>query len=321
MRARTWTALALVYVVWGSTYLGIRYVVESLPPLLTASVRFVVASALLVAFLLVKRGAAAFRGSLRQYATAAAVGLLLLCGGNGGVTIAENAHLPSGLAALLVAGVPLWVVVLRAGSGDRAPARTVLGVVLGFAGLAVLLLPGARPQGVALWAVLLVVCSSMLWAVGSFVASRLPLPADPLVASVAEMLGGAVGLAVAGFVRGESVHLHDVRTSSVVAFVYLVLFGSIGAFTAYSWLLTHAPISWVATYAYVNPVVAVLLGALFVHERTTATTVVGGAVTLLAVAVVVSVESRPVAAGASDGRPCEAQTVDDRQGRARSSAT
>lgn len=314
MRARAWTALGLVYVVWGSTYLGIRYVIESLPPLLTAGARFVVASLLLVAFLLVKRGVAAFRGSLREYATAAAVGLFLLCGGNGGVTLAENAHLPSGLAALLVAGVPLWVVVLRAGAGDRASTRTVLGVLLGFGGLAVLLLPGARPQGVALWAVLLVILSSMLWAGGSFVASRLPLPADPLVASVAEMLGGAVGLAAIGFARGESVRLHDVRTSSVVAFVYLVLFGSIVAFTAYSWLLTHAPISWVATYAYVNPVVAVLLGALFVDERITATTLAGGAVTLLAVAVVVSEESRHAVAGRD-------QTAEDWQGRARSSVT
>lgn len=304
---KTWTALGLVYVVWGSTYLAIRYVVESLPPLLTASTRFVVASLLLVAFLLVRRGAAAFRGSLRQYATAAGVGLLLLCGGNGGVTLAENSDLPSGLAALLVAGVPLWVVLLRASRGDRPTSRTVLGVLIGFAGLAVLLLPGARPQGVQLWAVLLVLCSSVLWAVGSFVGSRLPLPADPLVASVAEMLGGAVGLAGAGLARGESVHLQDVRTSSVVAFVFLVLFGSIGAFTAYSWLLTHAPISWVATYAYVNPVVAVLLGALFVDERITATTLLGGAITVLAVAVVVAEEGRlsraAAAPGASDGRP------------------
>lgn len=299
-RWRTWTALGLVYVVWGSTYLAIRYVVESLPPLLTASTRFVVASGLVVTYLLARRGAAAFRGSLRQYATAAAIGLLLLCGGNGGVTLAEQAHLPSGLAALLVAGVPLWVVLLRASRRDRPSRRTVAGVALGFCGLAVLLLPGARPQGVALGAVLLVVCSSMLWAFGSFVGSRLPLPADPLVASVAEMLGGAVGLCVVGVARGESLHLSGVRASSVAAFAYLVVFGSIVAFTAYSWLLPNAPISWVATYAYVNPVVAVLLGATFVGERITATTVVGGAVTLLAVGVVVSQEGRGRPAAATE---------------------
>lgn len=316
---RTWTALGLVYVVWGSTYLAIRYVLESLPPLLTASVRFLVASVLVVSFLLVRRGPAAFRGTLRQYATAALVGVLLLCGGNGGVTLAEQAHLPSGLAALLVAGVPLWVVVLRATRHDRASGRTVAGVALGFAGLAVLLLPGARPAGVPLGAVLVVICSSLFWATGSFVASRLPLPADPLVASVAEMLAGAVGLCLVGLARGESPHLSGVRTASVVAFGYLVVFGSIVAFTAYSWLLTHAPISWVSTYAYVNPVVAVLLGAAFVGEHLTGTTLLGGAVTLLAVAVVVTEEGR--LRRTACGPPLSGQAVDEPQGRVRSSET
>ncbi len=289
---RTWTALGLVYVVWGSTYLAIRYVVDSLPALLTASARFLVASALVVVFLLLRRGLAAFRSTPRQLVNAAAIGVLLLCGGNGGVTLAEQAHLPSGLAALLVAGVPLWVVVLRATGRDRPTPVTVAGVLLGFVGLAVLLLPGARPDGVRLGAVLLVIGSSVLWAVGSWTASRVSLPADPLVTTVVEMLGGAVALAALGFARGESARLTDVRTPSVLAFAYLVVFGSIVAFTAYSWLLGHAPISWVSTYAYVNPVVAVLLGAAFVGERVTSTTLVGGGVTLLAVAVVVAEEGR-----------------------------
>ncbi len=288
---RTWTALGIVYVVWGSTYLAIRYVVQSLPPLLTASARFLVASALVVAFLLVRRRAA-LRASPRQLATAAGIGALLLCGGNGGVTLAEQDGLPSGLTALLIAAVPLCVVVLRALAHDRPTGRTVLGVLVGFAGLAVLLLPCARPQGVTLVPVLLVLGSGVLWAAGSFAATRTSLPADPLVTTVAQMLGGAVALAVAGLARGESPRLVDVRVSSVVAFGYLVVFGSIVAFTAYSWLLGHAPISWVSTYAYVNPVVAVGLGAVFVGEAVTTTTLVGGAVTLLAVAVVVAEEGR-----------------------------
>ncbi len=291
-QGRTWTALGLVYVVWGSTYLAIRYVVESLPPLLTAGARFVVASALLATFLLVRRGCSAFRASPRELGTAAVIGLLLLCGGNGGVTLAEDAHLPSGLTALLIAGVPLWVVVLRATGRDRPTPRTVLGVALGFGGLAVLLLPGARPDGVTLGPVLLVVGSSLLWAVGSFAASRAALPTDPLLTTVVEMLAGAAGLVVIGFARGESLDLSSVRASSVVAFGYLVVFGSIVAFTAYSWLLGTAPVSWVATYAYVNPVVAVLLGAAFVGERVTGTTLVGGAITVAAVAVVVAEEGR-----------------------------
>ncbi len=289
---KVWTALGLVYVVWGSTYLAIRYVVEGLPPLLTASARFTLAAVLLGGFLLARRGTAALRASRGQLLTAGGVGVLLLCGGNGGVTLGEEAGLPSGLAALLVAGVPLWVVVLRALGRDRATPLTVLGVALGFAGLAVLLLPGARPSDVTLVAVLLVVGSSVLWAVGSWVASRSSLPADPLMTAVVQMLAGAGALAAAGLLRGETPDVSAARPSAWLAFGYLVVFGSVVGFTAYSWLLGHAPISWVSTYAYVNPVVAVLLGAVVAGERVTGTTVVGGATTLLAVALVVGEEGR-----------------------------
>ncbi len=299
-RWQTWTGLGLVYVVWGSTYLAIRYVLESLPPLLTAGTRFLTASALLGGFLLLRRRRTV-RPSLRQVAWAAAVGLLLLLGGNGGVTLAENAHLPSGLAALLVAAVPLWVVLLRAAARDRPTRGTLVGVAVGFVGLAVLLLPGARPTGVTVGPVLLVLGSSTLWATGSVVAGRVDLPADPLVTTVVQMLGGATGFWVVGLLSGESPHLHDVRASSVVAFGYLVVFGSIVAFTAFSWLLSTAPVSLVSTYAYVNPVVAVLLGAAFVGEQISATTLVGGAITVAAVALVITEESRrPVRAGPVD---------------------
>lgn len=299
---RTWTALGLVYVVWGSTYLAIRYVVASLPPLLSAGARFVAAAVLLIAFLLVRRGLAAFRATPRQLLTASVVGLLLLLAGNGGVTLAEQAHLPSGLTALLIAAVPLWVVVLRAVGRDRPTPLTVLGVVVGLGGLAVLLLPGARPAGVTLGPVLITLASSVFWAIGSWVASRASLPADPLFASVVEMLAGAVGLVVAGVLHSESFYVSSVRTSAVVALAYLVVFGTIVAFTAYSWLLGTAPVSWVSTYAYVNPVVAVLLGAAFVGEQVTGTTLVGGAITLVAVAVVVAEEGRRRRATALEAR-------------------
>ena len=292
MSARAWTALGLVYVVWGSTYLAIRYVVETLPPLLSAGTRFLTAAALLSAYLLVRRGRAAFRVTRAQAGSAAAVGLLLLLGGNGGVTLAGSADLPSGLAALLVAAVPLWVVLLRAAAKDRPSARTVAGVAVGLVGLAVLLLPGARPEGVALLAVLTVLGSSLLWACGSVLASRADLPSDGLLTTVLEMLAGGVGLVAAGLLRGEVLDPAAVERSSVLALGYLVVFGSLVAFTAYSWLLGNAPISWIATYAYVNPVVAVVLGALFVGERVTGTTLAGGALTLLAVAVVVAEEGR-----------------------------
>ncbi|MGB8652118.1 MAG: EamA family transporter [Mycobacteriales bacterium] len=308
---KTWTALGVVYVVWGSTYLAIRYVVDGLPPLLTAAFRFTLAAALLASFVLVRRGRAPFRASRRQWAGGAGVGLLLLLGGNGGVVLAEDRGLPSGLAALLVAAVPLYVVLLRLLARDRPSARTLVGVAIGFAGLGVLLLPGSRPTGVPIAAAAIVLVSSGLWSTGSFAASRIALPADPLVATVAEMAGGAVGLALAGLARGESVPSSGVKASAVLALAYLVVFGSVVAFTAYSWLLGTAPVSQVATYAYVNPVVAVVLGAVVAGEQLTSTSVLGGLVTVVAVAVVVSETTPRVGL----------QAPADLQGRVRSSAT
>ena len=288
---QVWGALSVVYVVWGSTYLAIAFVVADLPPLLSASLRFGVAAALLAGFLLLRRGRRALLAPRAQLLRAAGLGLLLLLGDNGLVSLAEQRDLPSGLAALLVAGVPFWVVLLRAATGDRPPLGTVLGVLVGFAGVAVLLLPGARPEGVSGLAVAMVLASSLLWSLGSFLAARGRLPADPLLTTVAQMLGGAVGLGLAGLLLGEP--LPDrVGTASWVALAYLVLFGSLAAFTAYSWLLGVAPMSQVATYAYVNPVVAVGLGALVLGERVTPLTALGGLVTVVGVAVVVSQEGR-----------------------------
>ena len=316
---KTWTALGLVYVVWGSTYLAIRYVVEALPPLLAAATRFFVASALIAAFLIVRRGRTSFRATRGQWRNAALIGLLLLLGGNGGVTLAEQQHLPSGLTALLLAGVPLIVVVLRVVVRDRPTARTVGGVAIGFLGLAVLLLPGARPTGVSILVAATVIGSSLLWSVGSFVASRVSLPPDPLTATIGEMLGGGVGLLLVGLVRGEHVELSKVTGTSLLALAYLVVFGSVVAFTAYSWLLGTAPVSQVATYAYVNPVVAVVLGAVVAGEPLSPTIVVGGAITVLAVALVVSERRRP--GGGAPPDPPEHYVPKDRQGRVRSSRT
>ena len=319
---QVWTALGLVYVVWGSTYLAIRYVVTSMPPLLTAATRFSLAALVLATYLVVRRGRGALTASRRQYVNAALIGLLLLLGGNGGVVLAEDQGLPSGLAALLIAAVPLWVVLLRALGRDRPAGRTLVGVAIGFVGLTVLLGPGARPDHVGVGPALLIMMSSILWSLGSYLATRIDLPGEPLVASIAEMVGGAVGLLAVGLVRSERLDVGQVELSSVLALAYLVLFGSVVAFTAYSWLLGVAPVSKVSTYAYVNPVVAVLLGALFVDEKITATSVAGGLLTLLAVAVVVSEEGRrrrtePLAVPAD----APAQIPDELQGRDRRSAT
>ena len=312
---KTWTALGIVYVVWGSTYLAIRYAVDGLPPLLTAAGRFLTAALLLAAYIAVRRGADAFRATRRQWLGAAGIGVLLLLGGNGGVMLAEDAHLPSGLAALLVAGVPLWVVALRALLRDRPTPRTLLGVGVGFVGLAVLLLPGSRPQGVSIGAAALVVVGSALWATGSVLAARVPMPHDPLVITVVQMLGGAAGLAVAGVLHGEHLTTGGAGPKAWFAVAYLVVFGSVVAFTAYSWLLQTAPVSQASTYAYVNPVVAVALGAVVAGESITVTNLLGGLITLLAVYLVVTEEGRRRRLRE------EGYVPTDRQGRVRSSVT
>jgi drug/metabolite transporter (DMT)-like permease len=296
-----WGALGIVYVVWGSTYLAIRVAVETMPPLLSAGTRFLVASAVLAAAVAIRKGPGALRVGRREIGAAAVVGTLLLAGGNGGVTVAEQ-WIPSALAALLVAAVPLWVVLLRAGNGDRADRRTVLGVVLGFVGLAVLLRPGG--DGLVLLGSLIVLAASASWAIGSYWSGRLPLPRDPFVATVWEMLAGSAVLLTAGLLRGEaaSLDLDGISTRSWVALGYLIVFGSLAAFTAYVWLLQNAPISLVATYAYVNPVVAVILGAVLLAEPVTAAILLGGAIVVAGVVLVVSTE-RPRSAVTPECEP------------------
>lgn len=220
------------------------------------------------------------------------MGLLLILGGNGLVVLAETS-VPSGLAALLVAAVPMWLVVLRASTGDRPPLRTLGGVLVGLAGLAVLTSPGLSGT-VRLSGVLLILVASVLWSLGSFSASKLPLPGNPFAGSAYQMLAGGVGGVVVGLLRGEHRGLDPAAfsTASWLALGYLVLFGSLVAFTAYVWLLQAAPLSLVATYAYVNPVVAVALGALILGEALTWPIVVGGAIVVAAVGVIVSTERR-----------------------------
>ena len=289
---QVWTALWLVYVLWGSTYLAIAYVVDTVPPLVGMGLRFGTAALLLLAYVAVRRGRRALRVTPRQLRSAAVVGLLLLLGGNGLVAVAEAAELPSGLAALLVAIIPVWVVLLRWLSDDRPSGRTVAGVVLGLVGLAVLLLPGARPQAVAGYAVATVVVGALLWSIGTFYATRTELPKDGLMTTAVEMAAGSAGLLLVGTLRGERLDVSAVTPASWAALAYLVVFGSLVAFTAYAWLLGVAPVSQVSTYAYVNPVVAVALGAVLRDEQVTALTLVGGGLTVVAVAVVVREEGR-----------------------------
>jgi drug/metabolite transporter (DMT)-like permease/GNAT superfamily N-acetyltransferase len=287
-----WSALATVYLVWGSTYLAIRVMVETMPALLAAGVRFLVAGIAFYLVLRVRRGAAAVRFGRPQLLAATGVGLLLPFGGNGLVTIAER-HVPSGLAALIIASVPLWVVIMRAISRDRVPRLTVLGVMIGFAGVAVLLLPGKQPGGASIGGMLLIVLAAISWACGSYYSRRWPLPSDVFLATALEMICGGAAMVGVALIAGEAsdVHVSEFSLKSIAGFAWLVTFGSIAAYTAYVWLLKNVPISKVATYAYVNPVVAIFLGWALLSEQITVTIVVGAALILASVALVVSRES------------------------------
>ena len=286
--AAIWIALGLVYVIWGSTYLAIAITVQTLPPLLSAGLRFLVAGGVLMAWIALRRS---IRIGREQLIGAWVVGLLLLVGGNGFVVLAERT-VPSGLTALIIASVPLWIVLLRRLAGERVHLSTFAGVAVGFGGVAFLVIPrGASgevdPVGLAM---LLVATTS--WALGTFLAPRLRLPRDGLLSTALQQLAGGVVLVLAGAAVGELAHLDASAYSrdSLLALGYLVVFGSLVAFTAYSWLLQHAPVSLVATYAYVNPVVAVLLGAVFLAEPVTPSILLGAAIIVAAVAFIVSRE-------------------------------
>ncbi len=286
-----WLALGTVYLVWGSTYLGIKVAVETLPPLLMSGVRFFLAGVIMLAILAVARPAA-LRVTRAQLTTVAIVGVLLLLGGNGLVSVGEQ-RVASGLAALLIAAVPLWIVLFRALGGDRPAPATLAGVAVGFVGVAVLLLGSAAGHS-DLGHAILVMLAALSWAAGSYLGSRGIMPGNPFTATAYEMVIGGGIMAAAGLIRGEAVGLDLAQVSgrSWFAMGYLLVFGSLVAFTAYVWLLANAPVSQVSTYAYVNPAVAVLLGALILGEPITVTVLVGGAVILVAVAVVVAEEAR-----------------------------
>ena len=257
-----WTGLWIVYVVWGSTYLAIRVVVETMPPLLSGGVRFMVAGAILYAVLLVRGGRAGVRFTREQVVSAAIVGTLLVTGGNGLVMVGEL-DVPSGLAALIIASVPLWVVVYRRVAGEAIATGTLVGVAVGFVGLALILLPSGSNDEVTSWVGLLLLClAAPSWALGSFLSKRRPLPADPFLSTSLQMMLGGLTSLIAGLGRGEAgdVDLGSFSADSLLAFGYLIAIGSLVAFTAYVWLLQNAPVSKVATYAYVNPIIAIFLG-------------------------------------------------------------
>jgi drug/metabolite transporter (DMT)-like permease len=278
-------ALGIVYLVWGSTYLAIRVMVEDIPPLLGAGLRFALAGLILAGVLLARGGPARLRASPREAAGAALTGVLILVGGIGLVTVAER-DAPSGIAALVIASVPLWVLVLRAAFGDRPRPRTIVSVAIGLIGVGVVIIAGsdvdARPSALAI-----LVTAAVLTALGAVLSGRVSMPSDTFAATTIEMLAAGTVLTLGGIAAGE---LGDLRTAaisieSLAAFAYLVVMGSLVAYTAFSWLLHHADVSLVATYAYVTPIVAVALGWAILDETITLPIAMGALMVIASVIV------------------------------------
>jgi drug/metabolite transporter (DMT)-like permease len=307
-RVKSWIALGIVYLVWGSTYLAIRVGVEHLPPLLLAGTRYVIAGALL--YPIARRASAATpatangaaRPGAKAWLACAVVGLLLLFAGNGGVSVAET-RLPSGVAALLVATVPLWMIVFAwPVEHQRVTVRAAAGLAIGLVGVAVLV--GAGLSGGGMSGVFIVLGASAAWGLGSVLSHRLPVPGDAMLAAAIEMLAGGVVLLAVAAATGEfsRVHWSAVPATSWIALAYLIGPGSILAFTAYGYALSHLPVPTVSTYAYVNPVVAVLAGIVFLGEQFSWREGLGAALVLASVIIILNRPRHPSAAPADTGQ-------------------
>jgi drug/metabolite transporter (DMT)-like permease len=302
-----WLALLVVWVLWGSTYFAIRVGVETLPPLLMAGVRYVVAGLLMYPFAIRSGGPevrAADRPRFAGWWSAALVGALLLAGGNGGVSAGERS-VPSGLAALLVATVPLWLIVIdRVFNGTRIGLAAMAGLVAGVVGVGFLAGPFGGSTGHAAAGhggtggspgigIVIILVASVSWASGTIASRRVPLPSRPLLATSMQMLAGGVILLAAAAGTGEFSQFDPAHVSaaSVLAVAYLIGPGSIIAFSAYVVAVRRLPTATVATYAYVNPIIAVILGTSLLGEALTASMLLGGALIVVAVVLVVRAQA------------------------------
>jgi drug/metabolite transporter (DMT)-like permease len=287
--AKVWVALWVVYIVWGSTYLGIELASETMPGIFAAGIRFTIAGVLMLAFLAWRYGLPSLRVSRAALAACAVVGLLLP-GANSILFITER-KVPIGLTSLIIASVPLWVLLLRLSVRERPDLVSTIGLVVGFGGIVLLVHPGTDtgPLGY----LLLTVLAAFMWAFGSFLSPRIPLPRDVLVATGYEMLAGGLVLTAIGLIAASPGELDPSSWSarSIFGLVYLIVFGSLLGFSAYVWLLANAPITKVSTYAYVNPVIAIALGVIVLDESITLRIVAGALLILVSVAIVLRRES------------------------------
>jgi drug/metabolite transporter (DMT)-like permease len=286
-RGKIIAAFAALYIIWGSTYLAIVYAIETIPPLLMAGVRFLIAGSILYGVSLLRSPR---RPTRAEWKSQAIIGACLVLGGNGAVVFAEQ-MVPSGIAALLVAVTPCWMVLLdwKWNHSRRPGGRTIIGLLLGVAGIALLTGPdlftgeGLHPLGVAI-----LMCGSLAWSVGSIYSKRAPAPPAALLAVGMQMLCGGVMLLAAGVVTGEPARLDiaGIKLTSILAFIYLIIFGAIIAYSCYIWLLRVVSPASVSTYSYVNPVVAVILGWWLANEELSLRMVLAAAVIIAGVVLI-----------------------------------
>lgn len=271
MKTKIWIALIALYIVWGSTYLAIRFAVETIPPFLQASLRFFISGLILVLW---RRAAGDEMPTRIQWRSLTIIGTLLLLGGNGLVSFAEQ-RIASGVAALIVGTVPLWLVLIEAlrPGGVKPTWQAIVGLIVGFGGIYLLVGPSEISGKLQFDAIgtIAVIFASFFWSVGSIYSRSAELPKSALMMTGAEMVAGSIPILLVSLVLGEwqSFNFDQVSTESWLGLIYLITFGSMIGFVAYIWLLQNAPISLVATYAYVNPLVAVLLGAWLASEPLT----------------------------------------------------
>lgn len=291
-RIQVIAAFAALYLIWGSTYLAILFAIQSIPPFLMAGARFLLAGLIMFA---IARTQGPLRSTSAEWRTALIVGACLLLGGNGGVTLSEK-FIESGMASLIVATVPIYITLLGWLSGmTPRPAPIVwVGLAGGFWGVAILLGPALRFSGSGRPAIgmSILLLSSFIWSAGSLYSRTVKHAASPFLGAAQQMFCGGLLLMLVGLFAGESKKFHpgNITTLSVGAFAYLMFIGAIVGYTAYFWLLRHCDPAKVATYAYVNPIVAVLLGALFAHETVTLRTLLAAALIIGSVALIITVQ-------------------------------
>jgi drug/metabolite transporter (DMT)-like permease len=289
MKTKVWIALLAIYIVWGSTYLGIRFAVETIPPFLSAGIRFLVSGLILFTW---RRLSGDPAPTPNQWKSALIVGLLLLLGGNGILSWAEKS-VPSGIAALLVGTIPLFLVLVEAlrPGGVKPGWQQILGLLIGFGGIALLIGPAeffGATREFYLPGLLACLVAAFLWSLGSIYNRGADLPKSTLLFTGMEMLMGSIGLLVASFALGEWTGFNPggVSIQSMLGLIYLIAFGSLIGFVSYGWLLRNAPISLVATYAYVNPIVAILLGSWLASESLNARILIASAIIISSVVLI-----------------------------------